>query len=324
MANVYTSTDPASLGTSLIQTAYDRKVRFALRATPMFRSIADSQPEQQATPGSSVVTQFYNDLSPVSAELTETVDPDAVGVPSTTSISITLREYGNVVLKTRKLQLFSLSDVDSGIANILAYNMRDSLDAIVAPVLTGGTNQVRRNAGVLKSNLLAGANAGTTGAIAATDVFSTEMVRFAVTKLRAGKVIPRQGDLYCCFLHPDQSHDLRKETGGAAWRDPHNLGGQDAIWQGNIGVYEGAYFVESPRIVTANDGAASAKVYRSLFFGREAMAEAVAEEPHTVIGNVTDKLMRMRPMGWYGVLGWSRFREAALIRGESASSVSSA
>lgn len=322
MANVYTSTDPTSLGTSLVQTAYDRFVRFALRATPMFRMIADSRPEQQAMPGSSVVMQFYNDLSPQSAELSETVDPDAVGVPSTSSVSITLREYGNVVLKTRKLQLFSLSDVDSGIANILAYNMRDSLDEAVAPVLTGGTNQVRVNGGVLKSNLLSGANSGTVGAITATDVFSSAMVRFAVAKLRANKVIPRQGDLYACMLHPDQSHDLRKETGGAAWRDPHNLGGPDSIWQGNIGIYEGAYFVESPRIVTANDGAGSTTVYRSLFFGREALAEAVAEEPHTVIGNITDKLMRKRPMGWYGVLGWSRFREAALIRGESASSIS--
>lgn len=323
MSNTYTSTAADSLGTSLIQTAYDRFVRFALRSTPMFRMIADSQPEQQAMPGSSVVMQFYNDLSPATAELSETVDPDATGIPSTTNVTVTLREYGNVVLKTRKLQLFSLSDVDSGIANILAYNLRDSLDAIVKPVLVGGTNQVRVNAGVLKSNLLSGSNAGTVGAIAqATDTFSSAMVRFAVAKLRGAKVIPRNGDLYSCMLHPDQSHDLRKETGGAAWRDPHNLGGPDSIWQGNIGIYEGALFTESPRIHIANDGATSTPVYRALFYGREALAEAVAEEPHVVIGNVTDKLMRMRPAGWYGVLGWSRFREAALIRGESASSIS--
>lgn len=320
MSNVYTSTDSGSLGTSLIQVAYDRKIRFALRATPLLRMIADSSPEQQATPGSSVTMQFYNDLSPVTSALSETVDPDAVGIPSTSSVSITLAEYGNVVLKTRKLQMFSLSDVDSGISNILAYNLRDSLDGIVAPVLTGGTNVIRVNGTAVKSNLIA-AGAGTTGAVASGDNFSSAVVRLAVTKLRSGKVIPRQADLYCCFLHPDNSHDLRKETGGAAWRDPHNLQGADAIWQGNIGIYEGAYFVESPRMPTALDGDTSGRVYRSLFFGREALAEAVAEEPHTVIGNVTDKLMRMRPMGWYGVLGWSRFREAALIRGETASSV---
>lgn len=322
MSNVYTSTDASSLGTSLIQTAYDRYVRFALRSTPMFRMIADSAPAQQAMPGSSVVMQFYNDLSAATAELDETIDPDAVGVPSTSSVTITLREYGNVVLKTRKLQLFSLSDVDSGIGNILAYNLRDSLDEIVKPILVGGTNQVRMNNAVLKSNLLAGSNAGTVGAIKATDTFNSKMARFAVAKLRGNKVIPRHGDLYACMLHPDQSHDLRAETGGAAWRDPHNYSAPDSIWQGNIGVYEGCMYTESPRIHTATDGEGSATVYRSLFYGREALAESVAEEPHTVIGNVTDKLMRMRPVGWFGVLGWARYREAALIRGESASSIS--
>ncbi len=50
-------------------------------------------------------------------------------------------------------------------------------------------------------------------------------------------------------------------------------------------------------------------------------AEAVAEEPHIVIGNVTDKLMRFRPMGWYGVLGFARYREEALYRIESGSSI---
>jgi len=40
-----------------------------------------------------------------------------------------------------------------------------------------------------------------------------------------------------------------------------------------------------------------------------------------VIGNVTDKLMRLRPIGWYGVLGFKRYREEALYRIESSSSI---
>ena len=51
------------------------------------------------------------------------------------------------------------------------------------------------------------------------------------------------------------------------------------------------------------------------------MAEAVAEEPHVVIGNVTDKLMRFRPMGWYGVLGFAVYRDEALYRITSGSSI---
>ena len=50
-------------------------------------------------------------------------------------------------------------------------------------------------------------------------------------------------------------------------------------------------------------------------------AEAVAEEFHVVVGPVVDKLMRQRPIGWYGVAGWSLYRPEALVRVETTSSI---
>jgi hypothetical protein len=64
------------------------------------------------------------------------------------------------------------------------------------------------------------------------------------------------------------------------------------------------------------------RVFDTIVAGSQAMAEAVAEEPHVVIGNVTDKLMRFRPMGWYGVLGFAVYRDEALYRITSGSSIS--
>ena len=46
MANAYTDSTSGSLGTSLVQTAYDRYVEFALRAVPMVRDVADKKPVQ--------------------------------------------------------------------------------------------------------------------------------------------------------------------------------------------------------------------------------------------------------------------------------------
>ena len=63
------------------------------------------------------------------------------------------------------------------------------------------------------------------------------------------------------------------------------------------------------------------RVFSTIVCGKQAMAQAVAEEPHTVIGPVVDKLMRFRPMGWYGVLGFARYREEALYRIETGSSI---
>jgi hypothetical protein len=34
--------------------------------------------------------------------------------------------------------------------------------------------------------------------------------------------------------------------------------------------------------------------FRTILVGKQALAEAVAEEPHTIVGPVTDKLMRRR------------------------------
>jgi hypothetical protein len=52
MVDAYT--DAATL-TNIVKAAYDRFAEFALRSEPMFRSVADKHPVQQAMPGSSVV-----------------------------------------------------------------------------------------------------------------------------------------------------------------------------------------------------------------------------------------------------------------------------
>jgi N4-gp56 family major capsid protein len=282
----------------------------------MIRSVADKRPARQAMPGSSVVLQIHNDLAQATSALTETTDPDSVAIPSTSSVTVTLNEYGNAALVTRKLQLFSLADVDPAIANIVAFNMADSIDEVAQAALVGGSN-IRYATG----------GASTPAArnqIAAEDIITAADIRFAIAKLRAGKAVPRKGSLFWCGIHPEVSHDLRAETGSGAWRLPHEYQSNEAIWAGEIGTFEGAYFVETPRMKQATDGASSARVFRTILAGQQALAEAVAEEPHTVIGPVTDKLMRFRPIGWYGVLGFARYREASLYRIESSSSINAA
>ena len=316
MANAYTTTGSGSLGgtaggAGLVQKAYDRLLEFALRSEPLIRSVADKRPAKQAIPGSTVVLQRYQDLAAATSTLTESTDPDAVALSTPTSVTITLAEYGNSVLVTRALELFSLADVDPAIANIIAFNLADSIDQVAMEALRAGSNVI-----------YSGSTATSTATVTAAATLSSANIRKAVAKLRAGKSIARKGSLYWAGVHPEASHDLRAETGSAGWLLPNQYGqSQDRIWAGEIGNYEGAFFVESPRLYTATDGASSAKVYRTIVAGQQALAEAVAEEPHVVIGPVVDKLMRHRPMGWYGVLGFARYREEALYRIESGSSI---
>jgi len=317
MPSTYTGTATISNQTgitNLVQTAYDKLIEFQLRSEPMFRAFADKRPVDVTSPGSSVVFQRYQDLSAATTALTENVDPDAVALSNTTTVSVTLNEYGNSVLVTEKLALESLSDVDPAIAELVAWNMRDSLDQLVRATLVGGTNVVREAAGSLSTS-------AARNTITSTDVLKSRDVRYIVSKLRGNSAIPYDGGYFIGLVHPDQSHDLRAETGTAAWRDPHVYAenANSNIWAGELGVYEGVRFIESPRVLNATDGASSAKVHRALVMGRQALAEAVAREPGVVIGNVTDRLLRFRPIGWKGLLGHGIYREEALFRLETSS-----
>ena len=385
----YTDTSAIS---GLVQTAYDRYVEFALRSQPMIRAVADKKPVQQAMPGNSVVFSLYNDLSAATSTLTETTDPDAVALSNVDTVSVTLAEYGNAALVTRKLQLFSLSDVDPAVADIIAFNMADSLDVVAQSALRQGTN------------VIYGGTRTSTATVTASDTVDSADIRKVVAKLRSNKAVPRSGSLYWVGIHPEVSHDLRAESGSIGWRDTHQhtdaaLGN---LFAGTIGTYEGAFFVENARMFSAKSGADQStlattavtvagtstgftfgvassaviatraevgdkisgtgiastakisaisttgstttitvdvantaavtattvvtvtpvtRVFSTLVCGKQALAEAVSQEPGVVIGPVTDRLMRFRPIGWYGVLGWSRYREDALYRIETGSSI---
>ena len=397
MPNAYTDTGASSLGGSvggagLVQKAYDRLLEFALRSEPLIRSVADKRPARQAFPGSTVVLQKYVDLDQATGTLTETTDPDAVALSTPNSVTITLNEYGNAVLVTRALELFSLADVDPAIANIIAYNLADSIDTVAMTTLRSGSN-----------NIFAG-NATAVANVDAADTIDSADIRRAVAKLRSNKAKARRGSMYWTGIHPEVSHDLRAESGNLGWNFVHAQSNPavNNIWAGEIGEYEGAFFIESPRLYNAKEGAdqtplattavtvagtsggftvgvassaviatraevgdkitatgmgtgakitsiASSganviftvdvanttavattaavqvtpvtRVFNTIVCGAQAMAEAVAEEPHVVIGNVTDKLMRFRPMGWYGVLGFAVYRDEALFRITSGSSI---
>ena len=333
MPNALTGTLQVS---NLVVTAYDRLVEFALRSQPQFRQFATKRAANVSNPGETVVFQLYNDLAPATAPLDQYTDPDAVALPNTKTVAVVLQEYGNAAITTRRLELTAMSDIDPAIGNIVAFNMADSMDVLsqsavtgkfttIAPTGTGGAVTVlAANSGVTYGTALdAGTGTGGASTVGTAHLLNSRTVRWAVTKLRARNVVPTRGSYYTAMVHPEVAVDLREETGAAAWREP-NLG-QDTIWAGELGTYEGAVFVENPRMFNGQAGTGTGgtqtRVYNSFFFGQQAIAEAVNEEPHIVFGNVTDKLMRFRPIGWYGFLGWNAYRPEAAIQVLASSSV---
>jgi N4-gp56 family major capsid protein len=293
---------------ALVQTAYDQYVRMALRSIPVMRAIADVKPVQQAMPGSSVVFSIYSDLSAATSTLTETADVSSIALGNPSQVTVTLQEYGSAVTTTKKLNLTSFNDVDAALADIIAYNAADSIDQVVAGVLTAGTNVI-----------YAGTTATSTNSITAADTISVADIREAVVQLRTNKAVPRIGELYAAYLHPRQSADLRAESGTGGFQELTKYVERTPFVAGAVGVLEGAFIVETPRVPFASNG--TTNVYKAVVAGREALAEAMAQDITTVIGPEIDALRRFRTIGWYYFGGFNRLREAALYRIESAASI---
>jgi len=307
MADAFVSTTTLS---AQVLSSVDQYVRAALRHSPTHRGLVDTRPVQVDRPGSSVALYIRGDLAPSTTPLSETVDPDAVALPNPTPVPLTPQEYGNATIATIKVKATSFADIDPEQMDAVAWNMRDSLDDLVKAVANGGTN-IRYAGGV----------AGPANTLTDADVIKTADVRYIVTKLRSAAAQPRAGELYQALIHPDVSHDLKAEVGSGGFEELHKYAAPNVFWPNTIGVYQGCFFQESARAKVETDGASSAPVYRTLFTGREAIAEGVQIEPHTVVGNMPDKFGRFFPLGWYGFLGWTVFRQPALWRLESGSSM---
>ena len=296
---------------ALVKTAYDQYVRMALRSIPVMRGLADVKPVQQAMPGSSVVFSIYSDLAQATSTLTETTDVSSIALGNPNQVTVTLNEYGSAVTTTKKLNLTSFNDVDSALADIIAYNSADSIDAVVASVLTSGSNVIYAGT----------SGATTTNTITATDVMSVVAIREAVTSLRTNKAVPRINDLYAAYLHPRQAADLRAESGTGGFQALTQYVDRTPFVAGAVGVIEGAFVIETPRVpFAANTQSPAVNVYKAVIAGREALAEAQGQDISTVIGPEIDALRRFRTIGWYYMGGFARLREAALYRIESASS----
>ena len=305
------------------QIAFDRLAYFALRSELLFDAAADVQPTQQAMPGSAVTFTIFNDIAAATSTLNEVTDVTPTAM-SDSQVTVTLAEYGNAVITTAKLRGTAFLDVDTVAANVVGYNAGISIDSVIRDVLAGGDNVIYGGGGSTTPT------SRTT--VKAADIIEANDIRRVTAQLR-GANVPTFDGLYMAYIHPDVAYDLRKETGAAAWRDPHVYQDTANIYNAEIGAFEGVRFIETPRarvFENASDGSGSTgtiEVYCTHVMGRQALAKAYSAQdgngavPRVVRGPVVDTLARLQPIGWYWLGGYGRFREASLRRIESASSL---
>jgi len=256
-----------STSTNLVQNAYDRMAYFYLRPELYFDQVADVRATNQAMPGKQVIFTIVNDLAVAPNALTsEQYDINPVSL-SDSQVAVTLAEYGNAVVTSAKLRGTAYVDVDPVVANVIGYNAGVSLDSIARGVLSSGYQAAYSNSGALASGGSAGtatsrsslsqtATSGTPANLQ--NAISSVDIRTARARLRAQNV-PTFGGAYMGFIHPDIVVDLQSnDTTLAGWRAPHTYSAPSEIWTGDLGMYEGVRWIETPRAPEfINSGAAS-------------------------------------------------------------------
>ena len=322
MADYYANEiSTASLSTD--QVAFEKLAYFALRPEMYFDQFADVQATNATNPGASVKFTVFADLAAATTALGEAEDVTPVAM-SDAQVTVTLEEYGNATVTTAKLRASSFLPVDPVAANAVGYNAGLSIDTIARNAVQAGTNVIYATGGTDTASARIDMDVD--------DTLTAKDVRRAVAQLR-GANVPTIGGNYVGFIHPDVSYDLRGITDASGWRDSYKYTNAMPLYNGEIGMFEGVRFMESARapiFANAFNGSGAAGTgdsYGTLIMGQQALAKAVSmggeygAQPTIVYGTVTDLLQRFRPVGWKHFVGYAVFRQEALRRIESASSI---
>ena len=322
MADYYAA-ETGTSNLSVDQVAFEKLAYFALRPEMYFDQFASVQATNATNPGASVKFTVFADLAAATTPLGEAEDVTPVSM-SDSQVTVTLEEYGNATVTTAKLRASSFLPVDPVAANAVGYNAGLSIDTIARNAVQAGTNVIYATGGAQTAS--SRITMKTDQTLVAKDI------RRAVAELR-GANVPTIGGNYVGFIHPDVSYDLRGITDASGWRDSYKYTNAMPLYNGEIGMFEGVRFMESPRAPlfadASNNSGASGTIdsYGTLIMGQQALAKAVSmggeygDQPSIVYGTVTDLLKRFRPVGWKHFVGYAVFRQEALRRIESASSI---
>jgi N4-gp56 family major capsid protein len=322
MADFYANEiSTASLSTD--QVAFEKLAYFALRPEMYFDQFADVQATNATNPGASITFTVFADLAAATTPLGEAEDVTPVSM-SDSQVTVTLEEYGNATVTTAKLRASSFMPVDPVAAQAVGYNAGLSIDTVARNVLQAGDNVLYATGGAVDPSSRTTINAD--------DVLTITDIRKAVAQLR-GANVPTINGTYIGFIHPDVQFDLLSATDAAGWRDAYKYTNATPLINGEIGQIDGVRFIASSRAPlfanASNNSGASGTIdsYGTLIMGRQALAKGISlggeygAQPSIVYGTVTDLLKRFRPVGWKHFVGYSVFRQEALRRIESASSI---
>jgi N4-gp56 family major capsid protein len=282
-----------------VATGYNLAADFALRSIPVFDQFA-SVKTANTNEGDSITFHRWTDLPETVTPIDEVTDVTPVALSSSV-FTVTPLEYGSTTVTTAKVRSDTmLSSFSADQVNLVARTMAMTVDKLARTAMETSTQEEFIGQATL-------------AAITATDILTADEVRKQEANAQVANVQPLAGDKFIWMIHPHVSYDLKSETGDGAFIAPAQYVNTEKIYNNEIGIFAGFKFVESNRcLLTADAGAGNVDAYWNYIFGADAVAKAVSIAPALVEGPVTDYLLRLKPLGWYGYFGYGIFRNEAM------------
>ena len=270
--------------------------------------------------GDKVSFRRFGSLTVNTTELQEGVTPTALKA-SVAKVEGTVKQFGDFLVVTDKLQLTGLDPVITELSEVLGEQAGEKIETITMNTLTAGTNVVYAGGKVSRE------------AVAKEDVLTADLILKVATQLKAAKAkpitLPDGSKGYLMFANTKQAYDLKKDP---KWIEAnHNHKDASNIINGCIGKYMGVYVVEydfAPVVEAA--GESSADVFQAIVLSEGAFGmpdiegsakpEMIIKVPKGDNSNTDDPLNQRSTIGWKNLFEVLILDELRLVRVETGSS----
>lgn len=275
--------------------AMSEQLRFAAIVETKFMQFVTPEPGYGKKRGESVtITRISRLVIPTSGVLLENVQiPE--DVLTITTVSITVVEWGRSVPYTSLSTDLSEYNIENIVQRALKDQMKVVLDNAAASSFKLGQIKAEMT-GVTSINFDTGGTP-TQAATANLNLFGIEQIRdYMYSTLN---IPPFEGDDYICLVSTKGKRGVMNDP---AWEPWHRYTDPEAKYNSEIGRMENIRFIEinNTGALSASPGTQSVQG-EAVFFGADAVAMAVAEDPELRARIPTD-YGRSRGVAWYGIL----------------------
>lgn len=220
------------------------------------------------------------------------------------SSSIKVSEWGRSVPYTSLAEDLGVFDLENIIQKALRNQMAETLDsaaavsfksALVKATPTGTTSIAFGTNGVAPATATANLN-----------MYHVEQIRdYMFSSLL---IQPHTGDEYMALVSTKAKRGIMSDT---RWEDWHKYTNPEDKYRGEIGKIENIRFIEVNRAGALSNALGTGGVLgEAVFFGEDAVAMAVAEDPE-LRAAIPQDFGRAKSIAWYGILDFGQVWDSA-------------